>query len=250
MGEWNRGDRAPGDYGERRTAPRDEREPRSFDFERDWVDPEHGGYTGESFGGPDFAPQVPGGRDLRGQPYPRPGWRDEAARAGFDRYGVRGDKDYRGDVDRARDEGRGPEPAEDYRSEAYRSEGYGREAGVIGRNPALDRIVEDPSGRGWREDVGRHRGRGPRNWVRSDTRIHEDVSEALSDDPSLDASDIEVAVRDGEVTLSGAVRSRADRARAEELAWRPGGVKQVQNDLRVQPAGDAGIAADARGRPG
>ena len=78
-----------------------------------------------------------------------------------------------------------------------------------------------------------HRGRGPRSYRRTDTRILEDVSDRLADDPHLDASGIEVAVAEGEVTLSGTVDSRAARRHAEDLVASVPGVRQVMNGLRV-----------------
>lgn len=88
-----------------------------------------------------------------------------------------------------------------------------------------------------RGDEGPHRGRGPRNYVRSDARVREDVSDRLSDDPWLDASEIEVQVAGCEVTLNGTVQSREDRRRAEDLAEQARGVTHVQNNLRVRPTG-------------
>ena len=82
--------------------------------------------------------------------------------------------------------------------------------------------------------AGDHRGRGPKGYTRSDDRIREDVSDQLTDHPWIDASDIEVKVGAGEVTLSGLVASRADKRRAEDCAERVSGVKHVQNDLRVR----------------
>jgi BON domain len=81
-----------------------------------------------------------------------------------------------------------------------------------------------------------HRGRGPKGWRRSDQRIAKDVNDHLTDDPDVDASDIEVRVEDGEVTLSGTVDSRFARRRAEDLTEDVRGVGHVQNNLRVQPA--------------
>ena len=81
-------------------------------------------------------------------------------------------------------------------------------------------------------DAG-HRGRGPRNYSRSDDRIREDVSERLTDDPRLDATDIEVSVSGGEITLSGTVDSRFAKRHAEDLAEGCSGVRHVQNNLRV-----------------
>lgn len=80
---------------------------------------------------------------------------------------------------------------------------------------------------------GSHRGRGPRGYRRSDERIREDVSDHLTEDAWLDASDIEVSVQGGEVTLSGTVRQRSDKRRAEDAADRISGVTHVQNNLRV-----------------
>ena len=82
-------------------------------------------------------------------------------------------------------------------------------------------------------DAG-HRGRGPRNYTRSDERIREDVSDRLSDDHHLDASDIEVSVSGGEITLSGTVDSRFAKRHAEDLAESCSGVMHVQNNLRVR----------------
>lgn len=84
---------------------------------------------------------------------------------------------------------------------------------------------------------GPHRGRGPKGYRRSDARILEDVSERLSDDPRLDASEIEVAVQDGEVTLSGRVEDREARRRAEDLALAVAGVRHVMNHLRAGRSG-------------
>src|SRR5690606_11395561 len=47
---------------------------------------------------------------------------------------------------------------------------------------------------------GQNRGRGPKGWQRSDERIREDVCERMANDPQLDASNIEVDVKNGEVT--------------------------------------------------
>jgi osmotically-inducible protein OsmY len=92
-----------------------------------------------------------------------------------------------------------------------------------------------------------HRGRGPRGYRRSDERVREDVSDRLYDDPFVDASDIEVGVSGGEVTLSGTVDSREARRRAEDLAEGVSGVTHVQNNLRVRPQGSAAGASGGTG---
>jgi hypothetical protein len=86
-----------------------------------------------------------------------------------------------------------------------------------------------------------HRGRGPKGYQRSDTRIADDLNDRLTDDAYLDASEIEVSVKDGEVTLSGLVARREDKRRAEDLADNISGVGHVQNNLRVRPSADAAI---------
>jgi hypothetical protein len=80
---------------------------------------------------------------------------------------------------------------------------------------------------------GRYRGVGPKGYVRSDERIRELVCDELMDDPWVDASGIEVAVKDGEVTLSGTVENRDAKRWAEDIAHHAGGVKHVQNNLRI-----------------
>jgi osmotically-inducible protein OsmY len=84
------------------------------------------------------------------------------------------------------------------------------------------------------DKIVNHRGRGPKGYTRSDERIKEDVNDRLSDDAFLDASEIEVTVSNGEVTLSGTVDTRIDKRRAEDLAEDISGVSNVQNQLRVK----------------
>jgi hypothetical protein len=85
-----------------------------------------------------------------------------------------------------------------------------------------------------RYNAGPHRGLGPKGYRRSDERIREDVCERLTEDPFIDATGIEVEVREREVTLSGTVPSRGLRRRAEDLAEMASGIVHVQNNLRVR----------------
>ncbi|HEU4629052.1 MAG TPA: BON domain-containing protein [Gemmatimonadaceae bacterium] len=98
-------------------------------------------------------------------------------------------------------------------------------AGYGGRAPWGDRppAPKGPS----------YAGRGPKNYRRSDERIHEEVCEALTRHPGLDASDLEVRVADGEVTLSGTVTDRRAKRLAEDLAEDCAGVRDVRNELRL-----------------
>ena len=95
-----------------------------------------------------------------------------------------------------------------------------------------------------------HRGRGPKGYTRSDERIREDVNDRLTDDPYVDASEIEVSVSSCEVTLSGTVDSREAKRRAEDCAESVSGVKHVQNNLRVQHGVNQGTAAGTAGSIG
>jgi BON domain len=87
-----------------------------------------------------------------------------------------------------------------------------------------------------------HRGRGPKGYQRSDARILEDVNDRLTEDPHIDASEIEVRVENREVTLTGTVNSRFEKRHAEDIVEAVSGVAHVQNNLRIQQAADAGIA--------
>ena len=92
-----------------------------------------------------------------------------------------------------------------------------------------DRRRELRAGRG----EGRFRGRGPRNYRRSDERVREEVCERLTDSEWLDASDIEVGVAAGEIILTGTVDSRYAKRLAESIAESVSGVNNVQNNLRI-----------------
>ncbi|MDC0720352.1 BON domain-containing protein [Nannocystis bainbridge] len=81
---------------------------------------------------------------------------------------------------------------------------------------------------------GRFTGRGPRGYVRPDARIVEDINEALTYSPHIDASDIVVRVDSGDVVLSGSVDDRYIKRLVEELIEDVAGVRDVQNDLHVE----------------
>jgi hypothetical protein len=77
-------------------------------------------------------------------------------------------------------------------------------------------------------------GKGPKNYTRSDERIREDVCDRLSDDDEVDATDITITVREGEVTLEGSVNDRRAKHRAEDIADNVRGVKDVHNRLSAR----------------
>ncbi len=86
-----------------------------------------------------------------------------------------------------------------------------------------------------RVDLGERvsRGKGPKGWQRRDDRIHEDICTRLTDDSHVDASNIEVVVHQGEISLSGSVPDREQRVRACHIAESVRGVIDVVNRLRV-----------------
>ncbi|HEX5667522.1 MAG TPA: BON domain-containing protein [Chitinophagaceae bacterium] len=92
-----------------------------------------------------------------------------------------------------------------------------------------------------------HRGKGPKDYRRSDDRIREDVSDRLADDEMVDASEIAVLVNNSEVTLTGIVDSREAKRRAEDLAEQVSGVQNVQNNIRVNREGAASSRSETSG---
>jgi hypothetical protein len=88
-------------------------------------------------------------------------------------------------------------------------------------------------GNGSHEMQGSHRGKGPKGYQRSDERIHEDVSERLTQHSEIDASNIEVKVQQGEVTLTGTASDRNAKRMAEDVVESVSGVKEVTNQIRV-----------------
>jgi hypothetical protein len=81
---------------------------------------------------------------------------------------------------------------------------------------------------------GQYAGRGPKGWKRSDERIREDINERLTDHPDIDATELDVQVRDGEVTLTGTVDERHMKRLAEDIAESVSGVRELHNNIRVQ----------------
>lgn len=78
-----------------------------------------------------------------------------------------------------------------------------------------------------------HWGKGPKGYQKNDERLKEEVSEKLTQDHSVDASEIEIQVQGGEVTLSGSVKDRQQKRRAEDCVEEVSGVKHVNNQLRI-----------------
>jgi hypothetical protein len=83
--------------------------------------------------------------------------------------------------------------------------------------------------------------KGPKGYKRSDERIHEDVCDRLSHlsvHADVDASDVEVTVKDAEVTLTGSVPERRWKHMIEDTADHVHGVKDVHNQIKVRRQND------------
>jgi hypothetical protein len=159
-------------------------------------------------------------------------WRDRER----DERGYASERDYRDRDDSERDTGR-TIPIRTG-SQEFGPEGYGSSASY-GWNRGQAR--EWPASERWRVP-GPYTGRGPKGYQRSDERIREEVSDRLTAHGQIDASDIEVRVQGGEITLVGFVDSRDVKHAAEDLAEDIPGVREVHNQLRIRThADDVGV---------
>jgi hypothetical protein len=83
------------------------------------------------------------------------------------------------------------------------------------------------------ETGGNHAGRGPKNYRRSDDRIKEDASDVLERHPDIDASEIELEVKEGIIFLRGTVEDRRTKRMAEDAVEHISGVKDIHNELTL-----------------
>lgn len=70
--------------------------------------------------------------------------------------------------------------------------------------------------------------------MKTDAQLQKDVMDELNWQPSLTASEIGVAVKNGVVTLTGSVDTFAKKVQAENAARRVAGVKAVAEDIEVR----------------
>lgn len=178
-------------------------------------------------------------------------WRDQNQRAALD-FGDEYGTDYRGmraghygdpsPISHSVGLGSGTQPYRPYYQRPFHRDiehddpSYGSDdhaSGIYGDDFASWRSRANPDRRAL---FGGHRGKGPRGYVRSDDRILEDVNDRLTQDERIDASDIEVSVKDGEVTLTGTVSGRFEKRIAEDCSDTVSGVRNTQNNLRVAQA--------------
>jgi hypothetical protein len=80
---------------------------------------------------------------------------------------------------------------------------------------------------------GPYMGVGPQGYQRSDERIREDVNDRLTQHGQINARDIQVQVRNGEVTLTGMVDDRRQKRMAEDTVESVPGVTDVHHQLKV-----------------
>jgi osmotically-inducible protein OsmY len=196
---------------------------------------------------------MPHNRENRQERFNQNRWNEDLQRRGEDVYGE--GEDYNGEGHRNQDrvgfsqqpyarnfderersnlresygEDRGNYGKGGYYGSTYREETYNRERNRV--RPAYD---EKGRQEGYRNQQGMHKGKGPRGYQRPDQRISDDVNDRLAEDPFIDASDIEVHVTNGEITLMGSVENRDAKRRAEDIVESVSGVKNVENRLKVK----------------
>ena len=78
----------------------------------------------------------------------------------------------------------------------------------------------------------------------SDMSLRQDVIDELEFEPSLDAANIGVAVKNGVVTLMGYVNSYLEKVKAEEVARDVRGVHGIAEELEVRHPGDKKTSDD------
>lgn len=83
-----------------------------------------------------------------------------------------------------------------------------------------------------------YRGYGPQNYIRADDRVLDEVHEQLTADHQVDARHIDIRVASGVVSLTGRVSDKAMKYRAEEIAERVAGVKEVDNRIKIEKTND------------
>jgi hypothetical protein len=119
-----------------------------------------------------------------------------------------------------------------------------------------DRLGEYRRGESWR---GREGGggllsrlfkRGPKGYSRSDERIREDISERLYHSAHIDSSEVSVTVQGGKVTLEGTVPNRWMRHAIENEADRCTGVRDIDNNIRVQSSDESQTGTSATSSTG
>jgi osmotically-inducible protein OsmY len=128
-------------------------------------------------------------------------------------------------------------------SQDYRSRDY------LDRDRDMRRGMDDDNDKGLIQRAGewieRKIGKAPKGYNRSDDRIREDVCDRLMQRWEVDASDVDVQVKDGEVILSGVVQERRAKRTIEDIAEDVLGVKDVTNHIKVKSDRDNRTSDDS-----
>jgi hypothetical protein len=155
------------------------------------------------------------------------------------RYGRRDDDDDRGPlISRDREPFESDFDPFDPRESAYRERRRFEQFEDWERPRELPGRSSDRRSFGGGAGEGRYAGLGPKGYRRSDERLKEEICERLTADSDVDASEIEVSVQSGEVTLEGSVHTRQMKRAAEDCAEAVSGAQQVHNRLRVETRRD------------
>jgi hypothetical protein len=115
---------------------------------------------------------------------------------------------------------------EDYQRGVWSIGGQPRPAGERAEGPRAD------------APASKHAGKGPRNYRRADVRLYDEVCDALERHDEIDASDVEVSVRDGHVTLTGSVADGSTVELAGDVVVSCPGVRDVNNRLGTRGDGE------------
>ena len=88
---------------------------------------------------------------------------------------------------------------------------------------------------------------------RPDVDVRRDILQEIEYDPQVGANDLTVTVEDGVVTMTGAVDAYVTKDASEKAAWRITGVREVHNNVVVDPKAlnaipDDEVAAGVRNR--
>ena len=71
----------------------------------------------------------------------------------------------------------------------------------------------------------------------NETELRQRIQDQVQSDDQLEGTEVRVAVKGGDVVLSGTVRLYSQKMRYEQLVWRTRGVLDVDNEIRVRPHG-------------
>jgi hypothetical protein len=221
-----------GDDEARRRRDRDEREEERWNRDDRWRSGERAWGNERSYS----SDRPYGDRDY--------GWNNEASRSeGYREYGDRYGRSSNSPRDQERSAAaidrpfRGGAAFQPYArgSQEFGPEGYGS------ASYATSRARDTHSSERWRVP-GPHVGRGPKGYERSEERMREEINDRLTAHGLVDATDVEVRIERGEVTLTGFVDSRDAKRAAEDCTEDVQGVREVHNHLRIRShADDSGV---------